>query len=309
VFIDNVTVTEGDADPTNAVFQVRLSAPSGLAVSMSFATTNGSATSGLDYQATNGLLTFSPGQTNLSLAIPVWGDQLSESNETFSVWLRDLTNAVTGDLMGLVTVQDNDPLPSLSVQAPIPINEPAGGTTNLAFAVSLSPASGRTVTVKYATSNGSATAGADFIARSGVLLFSPGTTTQMVDVAIRADTLAEAPETFSLTLSIPVNATLGGASAAGQILDAGASPFLGASYPTGPFLEAILRDGSLWIRFETVRGDRYTLEWTEAQDLGAGRWKTVEGAPEILGTGHAMELADPSASTRPSAFYRVRRLR
>ena len=310
VFINDVTVTEGDIDPTNALFQVRLSTPSGLPVSLTFTTTNGSATSGLDYVATNGLILFTPGQTNQTIAIPVLGDLLSESNETFSVLLGNLTNALAGDLVGLATVQDNDPLPSLTVQTPAAIAEPSVGTTNLTFVVSLSQPSGRTVVVKYATANGSAVAGADFVARSGSLLFPPGTTTQFVDVAIRSDALAEPLETFSLTLTAPVNATLNVSSAEGQIIDASPARLLAAaSNSPGPFLEATVREATVWIRFLSKAGDHYALEWTDGEGLSEGRWQPVAGAADVLGTGQPIELTDPDSVGRPNGFYRVRQLR
>lgn len=64
-------------------------------------------------------------------------------------------------------------------------------------------------TVAYATANGTATAGSDYTVASGTLTFAAGVTTQNIVVAINNDTIAEADETFTLTLSNPVGATLG----------------------------------------------------------------------------------------------------
>jgi hypothetical protein len=106
--IDDVTVTEHDTDETSAVFTLRLSWPSGLPVTVRFATTNGSAVAGLDYVATNGVVTFAPGETNVALPIPVLGDLSSESNEFFSVLLSSPTNALLADAVGRATILDND---------------------------------------------------------------------------------------------------------------------------------------------------------------------------------------------------------
>jgi RHS repeat-associated protein/uncharacterized repeat protein (TIGR01451 family) len=67
------------------------------------------------------------------------------------------------------------------------------------------------VTINYATSNGSATAGADYVAAAGTLTFADGDTTdKMITVTIKDDTLAEGNETLFLTLSVPTGgATLG----------------------------------------------------------------------------------------------------
>jgi uncharacterized repeat protein (TIGR01451 family) len=67
-----------------------------------------------------------------------------------------------------------------------------------------------TATVDYATSDGTAAAGSDYVAASGTLTFTPGTTVQTFDVTINDDALDEANETVNLTLSGAVNATVGG---------------------------------------------------------------------------------------------------
>jgi len=77
------------------------------------------------------------------------------------------------------------------------------------MAVNLSFASGQTVTVNYATADGTATSGSDYTATSGTLTFAPGVTTQTIDVPIIDDASLEPGETFTVTLSSPVNATLG----------------------------------------------------------------------------------------------------
>ena len=66
-----------------------------------------------------------------------------------------------------------------------------------------------TVTVDYATGDGTATAGSDYTATSGTLLCTPGQTSKTFSVPILNDTADEADETVTLTLSSPGNATLG----------------------------------------------------------------------------------------------------
>jgi DNA-binding beta-propeller fold protein YncE len=75
--------------------------------------------------------------------------------------------------------------------------------------VVLNSPSSQVVTVDYATSDGTATAGRDYVAASGTLTFVPGQTSQIFTVRILTDTLSESPETVILTLSRPVNAELG----------------------------------------------------------------------------------------------------
>src|SRR5258707_10111576 len=70
------------------------------------------------------------------------------------------------------------------------------GTTNAVLTVSLSAASAQTVTVNYATANGTATAGADYVSTNGTLTFLPGETSQTITVAVLGDVLDELDETI-----------------------------------------------------------------------------------------------------------------
>ena len=116
-----------------------------------------------------------------------------------------------------VTVTEND-TPALA------IGDARGGEDAgvLEFVVSLSVASSKTVTVNYATADGTATAGLDYTGASGVLTFAPGVTdSQTIEVQITddaADDEVEA-ETFTVGLSGAANATLQDATGTGTIDD------------------------------------------------------------------------------------------
>ena len=115
--------------------------------------------------------------------------------------------------------------PSLSI-ADKTVTEGNTGTSTAGFTVTLSSASANPVTVNYATSNGTATAGADYTSTSGTLTFAPGVTSQTVNVSILGDATSEANETFTVTLSNPTGATISKATATGTITndDAGNPP-------------------------------------------------------------------------------------
>ncbi|GBF53555.1 alkaline phosphatase [Microcystis sp. 0824] len=85
---------------------------------------------------------------------------------------------------------------------------------NASYTVTLSQASNQTVSVNYATANGTATAGSDYTATIGTLTFAPGVTTQVLNIPILNDSLNEANEIFTLALSSPTNAALGTQTAA-----------------------------------------------------------------------------------------------
>jgi hypothetical protein len=96
----------------------------------------------------------------------------------------------------------------------VAVTEPLSGTVNATFTASLNVDPGQTVTVDYATANGTAQAGSDYTPASGTLSFAPGERTMTIDVAVLADSLVESSETFTLTLSSPVNGTIAGSGTA-----------------------------------------------------------------------------------------------
>jgi Pro-kumamolisin, activation domain/Calx-beta domain len=99
-------------------------------------------------------------------------------------------------------------LPKLSV-SDVAVVEGNGGTVTAAFSVTLSAASTDSVTVHYATADGTAkTASGDYIAASGTLTFTPGQTSKTVNVTVNGDTLYEGNETFTLNLSLPLGAQI-----------------------------------------------------------------------------------------------------
>ena len=127
---------------------------------------------------------------------------------------------------GKTTVEANTTDPSLSVND-VAVLEGNTATRNLVFTVKLSKANTRRITtVKYATANGSATAGSDYAAVAGTLSFPKGSTTQTVAVAVIGDTAVEFDETFALKLSSPANATLADASGVGTISNDDSPPLV-----------------------------------------------------------------------------------
>ncbi|MBN9119030.1 MAG: carboxypeptidase regulatory-like domain-containing protein [Planctomycetes bacterium] len=115
------------------------------------------------------------------------------------------------------TIVNDDSMPSVSIGGGVSHAEGNGGTTNFDFAVSLSAASGQTVTVGWSTADGTATAGSDYTAASGTLTFAPGETAKTVTVQVTGDTTAEDDETFTVELSGATGAMLSTAQATGTI--------------------------------------------------------------------------------------------
>ncbi|MBE9127593.1 MULTISPECIES: glycoside hydrolase family 9 protein [unclassified Coleofasciculus] len=224
--INDVSVTEGDSGSKNATFTVSLSAASTEAVSVNYATANGTAIAGSDYTAKSGILTFTPGQTSKTFTVPILGDTLDEANETFKVNLSQATNATIGDSQGIGTIIDNDDsapvLPLLSIND-VSVTEGNTGTKNATFTVNLSAASTQAITVNYGTANDTATAGSDYTAKSGTLTFNPGDTSKTFSIPVIGDTTVESNETFKVNLSGATNATIGDSQGIGTIVNDDAS--------------------------------------------------------------------------------------
>jgi chitinase len=88
------------------------------------------------------------------------------------------------------------------------------------FVVTLAQPSNQPVTVQYATSNGTATDGADYLPATGTLTFAPGETSKTISVVVFGDTVIEGAESFQVTLSSPAGATIGDGTGTGTITDA-----------------------------------------------------------------------------------------
>jgi hypothetical protein len=213
--INNVSVAEGNTGTVNAVFTVSLNAASGQNVTVNYATSNGTATAGTtgDYTSTSSSLTFTPGQTARTVTVVVRGDTLDEADETFNVNLSGATNATISDSQGVGTIQDDDPQPTISINN-VSITEGNSGTRTATFTVTLSAASGRTITLSYATANGTASSTSDYVAENGTVTFDPTETAQTITISVRGDRSNESNETFFVNLTNAVNATF--ADAQGQ---------------------------------------------------------------------------------------------
>ncbi|HJT65650.1 MAG TPA: Calx-beta domain-containing protein [Pyrinomonadaceae bacterium] len=108
--------------------------------------------------------------------------------------------------------------PSISVNDVL-VAEGNAGTTPATFTVSLSGPASQTVSCSFATADGTANAGSDYIATSGVLTFAPGEVQKQVVVLVNGDTVDETQETFFLDLSNVQNATVNSSRGTGFIND------------------------------------------------------------------------------------------
>jgi hypothetical protein len=128
-----------------------------------------------------------------------------------------------GQGLGTITNDDTPAVPSLSIND-VTLPEGQSGTATAQFAVALSAAASQAVTVSWATANGTALAGSDYVAGSGTLTFPAGSLQQTLNVTINGDTTVEPAETFLVNLTSPVGATLADAQGVGTIGNDDAAP-------------------------------------------------------------------------------------
>lgn len=179
------------------------------AASVRLVTSDESALSPADYAATDTLVQWADGDVApKTVTIAIVNDTLVEGAERFVITLSQATGAGLGEIAsGHVTIVDDDlapqPLPgALRFEAAtVSIDEGAG---RIVLRVNRVGGSDGTVRVRYATQNGSANAGSDFEAASGLLTWAAGdTAAKTVAINIADDALAEGNEQFTLTLSAP----------------------------------------------------------------------------------------------------------
>ncbi|MBL8166068.1 MAG: SH3 domain-containing protein [Anaerolineae bacterium] len=203
--IGDVTVTEGNAGTVNAVFAVTRAGDINTAVSVDFATADVSATAGVDYVANAGTLNFGVGVLTQNVTVVVNGDVAFEGDETFNVNLNNPSaGAVITDGQGVGTITNDDIVPTFTIND-VTVTEGNAGTVNAVFTVTRAGDLAGTNAVDFATANVSATAGVDYIANAGTLIFGPTVAAQTVTVVVNGDVLFEGDETFNVNLNNPTN--------------------------------------------------------------------------------------------------------
>jgi uncharacterized repeat protein (TIGR01451 family) len=218
-----VTITDNDPAPTlqfssasysigeaagSVTITVTKAGTSLLTHAVNYATSDGSAAAGSDYTSASGTLTFAPAVISQTFSVTIVNDTIYESNESFNLTLSSPTNGIDlgSPSSAAVTINDNDLAPTLQFStASYSVGEDAG---SVSITVSKAGSSSLSHEVNYDSSNGFATAGADYIAASGTLTFTPVDITQTFSIPITNDTIYEGSENFNLALSNPTNGAM-----------------------------------------------------------------------------------------------------
>lgn len=209
--INDVSANEGDAGMTAFVFTVTRSGGLHGADTVQVQSADASATAGSDYTALPPTtLSFAPNETTRTITVDISGDTTFETDETFLLTLTNPSSGSIGDAQGVGTIRNDDPVPpagELRFSAATFRTAEDGG--NAIITVQRVNGSAGAVSVQVATSDGSATAPADYAASMATLAWADGdSAAKSFAVPLVADALPEQDEILALSLDNPA----GGAS-------------------------------------------------------------------------------------------------
>jgi hypothetical protein len=177
-------------------------------VTVNYITADGTARVGSDYTATSGSLTFAANETSKTITVPINPDLVVEPNETFTMTLSNPGGGATlgTNKVSTVTITNDDAAGTLQVAATaVTVAENAG---KVVISVNRTGGASGAVGVSYATANGTALAGTDYMAISGTLSFAESETSKTIEVPITDNTIVNTGKTFKVTLSAPTSGVI-----------------------------------------------------------------------------------------------------
>jgi len=203
VSIGDTTVAEGAV----AAVRLQLSHASSTPIPVSVATRDRSATSLTDYAAVRQVIAIPPGQTSWPLSVSTRHDVMDEIDESLEVLLTAATGAGISRGTATVTILDNDLPPAVSLTVPL-FKEGNVGTATLLATISLTSVSGFPVSVDVASADITAIRGSDYLFQNQTVTVPAGKLSVTVPIGIVGDLTDEPNESFRLTISNALNATL-----------------------------------------------------------------------------------------------------
>ena len=201
--ISEYSLSEEAGGSVNIIVE-RVGPARGLAT-VDYATVDGTARGGSDFNASGGNLIFNPGEFTKNFNVTIREDFIREPQESFSVELRNVLGsaAIGTPNTANILITDNDELPEVQfTNANYTVNE-TDAVANIT--VSVNGISDSPFTVDYGTREGTATQAEDFQQVAGTLTFIPGQTSQSFAVPIISDSLDDPNETIALFLVNPSN--------------------------------------------------------------------------------------------------------
>jgi subtilisin family serine protease len=215
--------------------------------------------------------------------------------------IRFFANGGYTRLATSATITVGAPSPTITIND-VSVTEANSGSANATFTVTISPVNAsQSVTVDYATANGTATtADNDYLAASGTLTFAPSVDTQTITVPIVGDTAVEVNETFVVNLSNATNAAISDAQGSGTIVNDDVPPCSPCAAIT---VQSTTVNAGAIINFQVVDGPGNVGDWVGLYAVSSAdrgeyvQWKYLSGSqsPPTAGrTGASLQFVAPS---------------
>ncbi len=199
-----------------AIITVRRMGAMNRAVGVQYATSDGSATAGTDYTSVTESLSFAPNVMQKTFTVSLLPQTGHPGPRTLNITLSNADGAVVGT-PGVATLTIKDTLPPATLQLAVAdqaIAESGGGAT---VTVTRTGSTTSTVSVDYATADGSAVSGTNYDATSGTLTFGPGEKSKTFTVPVHDDGASTGNLSVGVTLSNPGGDAVVGPAASGRI--------------------------------------------------------------------------------------------
>jgi hypothetical protein len=200
-FADDLYYTNEYAE---AVVQVTLSAPSAMTVTVDYAASDGSALAPDDFTATSGTLTFAPGQTSRTFAVPVENDGLGEPDETVLLHLSNPSHAALAEPNQATLVIGGESAAVFFSPAAYTASE----DENVLVRVVVTRPLTETASIDYATLPGTALPGVDYEDSADTLVIPAWALEAGFSVPLIADDEIDPGKAFSVSLTNPISVTL-----------------------------------------------------------------------------------------------------
>ena len=205
--VASARIVEGNADLRSMRFNVSLSSPSASAVSFSYETLPGTASSPADFAARTGTGTLPAGAISTTVNIAVKGDTTIETMEKFQlhVFGQSTANIGASTASGYILDDDASSDPRIGI-GNASIVEGNSGVRKVRLSITLSKKHTAAVSVQWATGTGTAVAGSDYSVANGTVSIAAGRTDAVLNIDILPDSISETNDYFRVTLSNPVGA-------------------------------------------------------------------------------------------------------
>jgi hypothetical protein len=286
----SISSSSGNESSSPAFLTIRINtADPTTPTSVNYTVTGGTASSNVDFVLADGIATIAPNQFTTTIPISIIDELSNEDDETIIITLSNPVNANIGtNTTHTYTILNDDPLPEVGY-----IIDHSNGSENTAPAyvfVALSNRSGKTITVDYTISGGTASgAGVDYNLIDGTLTFLPGDSIISIDIDPVDDAIIETEETITVDLfNVNTNGLIGVITS--HTFTINNDDFTGFSGPGGVGDE---QTNKLWLSSDTL----VTLNTTDVitwGDLSGNHFDAIN-----LGFGQEPELVLGELNNKP----------